>query len=53
MEFGLEKCANIAFERGKLVKPQNLVIHINREIQEFEQRARTSGLRKVKAYTNK
>jgi len=37
MEFGLEKCAKIAFKRGKLVHSQNLVININREIQELEQ----------------
>jgi hypothetical protein len=37
MEFGLEKCAKIAFERGKLVHSQNLVIDINRETQELEQ----------------
>jgi len=38
MEFGLEKCAKIAFKRGTLVHSQNLVININREIQELEQR---------------
>jgi hypothetical protein len=37
MEFGLEECAKIAFKRGKLVQSQNLVIDINREIQELEQ----------------
>jgi len=37
MEFGLEKCTKIAFKRGKLVHSQNLVININREIQELEQ----------------
>jgi len=37
MEFGLEKCAKIAFKRGKLVHSQNLVIDINREMQELEQ----------------
>jgi len=37
MEFGLEKCAKTAFKRGKLVHSQNLVIEINREIQELEQ----------------
>ena len=36
MEFGLEKRAKIAFKRGKLVHSQNLVIDINREIQELE-----------------
>ena len=53
MEFGLEKCAKIAFKRGKLVHSQNLVININREIQELEQGKSTStlGLRKVKVYS--
>ena len=37
MEFGLEKCAKIAFKRGKLVHSQNLVNDINRETQELEQ----------------
>jgi len=37
MEIGLEKCAKIAFKRGKLVHSQNLVIDINREIQELEE----------------
>jgi len=37
MEFRLEKCAKIVFKRGKLVHSQNLVIDINREIQELEQ----------------
>ena len=37
MEFGLEKCANITFKRGKLTHLQNLVIDTNREIQELEQ----------------
>jgi len=37
MEFGLEKCAKIAFKKGKLVHSQNLVIDINREVQELEQ----------------
>ena len=36
MEFGLEKCAEIAFKRGKLVHWQNLVINSNREIQKLE-----------------
>jgi len=55
MEFGLAKCAKIAFKRGKLVHSQNLVIDINREIQELEQGklTNTSGLRKVKAYNIK
>jgi len=52
MEFGLEKYAKIAFKRGKLVHWQNLVISINREIQELEQEKTysTSGLREVKEY---
>jgi hypothetical protein len=33
MEVGLEKCAKITFNRGKLYHSQNLVIDINREIQ--------------------
>jgi len=33
----LKKCAKIAFKRGKLVHWQNLVIDVNREIQELEQ----------------
>jgi len=37
IEFGLEKCAKIAFKIGRLVHSQNLVIDINREIQELEQ----------------
>jgi hypothetical protein len=37
MEFGLEKCAKIRFERGKLVHSQNLVRDFNREIQELEE----------------
>jgi hypothetical protein len=38
MEFGLEKCAKITFKRGKLINLQNLVIDINREVQELKQR---------------
>ena len=38
MNFGLEKCAKITFKKGKLFHSQNLVIYINREIQELEQR---------------
>ena len=37
MEFGLHKCAKITFKKGKLTHLQNLVIDINREIQELEQ----------------
>jgi len=36
MEFGLDKCAEITFKKGKLTHSQNLVIDINREIQNFE-----------------
>jgi uncharacterized ubiquitin-like protein YukD len=37
MEFGLDKCAKITFKGGKLTHLQNLVIDINREIQELEE----------------
>ena len=37
MEFRLEKCAKIAFKRGKLFHSQNVMIDVNREIQELEQ----------------
>ena len=37
MDFGLEKCAKITFKKGKLIHSQNLVIDINRKIQELEQ----------------
>jgi hypothetical protein len=37
MEFGPDKCAKIVFKNGKLVHSQNLVVNINREIQELEQ----------------
>jgi hypothetical protein len=37
MAFGLEKCAKITFNKGILIHLQNLVIDINREIQELEQ----------------
>ena len=37
MDFGLEKCPKIPFKKGKLIQSQNLVIDINREIQELEQ----------------
>ena len=36
MEFGLDICVKITFKRGKLTHLQNLVIDINREIQELE-----------------
>jgi hypothetical protein len=42
MEFRLDKCAKITFKRGKQVYLQNLVIDINREIQELDQGKRTS-----------
>jgi len=35
MDFGLEKCAKITFKKGKLIHSQNLLIDINREIQEL------------------
>jgi hypothetical protein len=37
MEFELEKCTKITFKNGTLIHLQNLVIDINREIQELEQ----------------
>jgi len=37
IEFGLNKCAKIAFKRGRLFHSQSLVIDNNREIQELEQ----------------
>ena len=37
VEFGLEKCAKIAYRRGKVAHSQSLVININREIQEVEE----------------
>jgi hypothetical protein len=37
MEFELDKCAKIVFKKGKLLHLQNLVVAINREIQELEQ----------------
>jgi hypothetical protein len=52
MEFGLDKCAKIVLEKEKLVHLQNLILCINREIQELEQGKPTStkGLMKVKVY---
>jgi len=52
MEFGIEKCAKIAFKRDKLAHLQNLVIDINREIQELEQGKMYNylGIEEVKAY---
>jgi hypothetical protein len=37
MDCGLKKYAKITFKKGKLIHSQNLVIDINREIQELEQ----------------
>jgi hypothetical protein len=37
VEFRLDKCAKILFKKGKLIHSQNLVVDINREIQEPEQ----------------
>jgi hypothetical protein len=42
MDFGLEKCAKFTFKKGKLIHSQNLVIDVNREIQELEQGKSTS-----------
>jgi hypothetical protein len=52
MEYGLQKCAKITFKRGKPTHSQNLVIDINREIQELRQGKTYQylGIRKVKAY---
>jgi len=36
-EFGLDKCAKIVFQTGKLVHSQNLILDFNREIQQLEQ----------------
>ena len=36
MEFGLDKCAKIAFKKRKLVPSQNVILDFNREIQELE-----------------
>jgi hypothetical protein len=36
MDFGLEKFSSITFKKGKLIHSQNLVIDMNREIQELE-----------------
>jgi hypothetical protein len=38
MEFGLDRCAKVVFKEGKLVHSQNLVMDINKETQELEQR---------------
>ena len=43
MDSGLEKCAKITFKKGKLIHLQNLMIDINREIQELEQGKSTSN----------
>jgi hypothetical protein len=37
MDFGLEKCAKITFKKRKIIHSQNLMIDIDREIQELEQ----------------
>ena len=36
MEFGADNCAEIIFEKEKLVQSQNLIPDIKRKIQEFE-----------------
>ena len=45
MAFGLEKCAKVAFKRGKLVQVQNLMIDTTRELQELEQGKKLQVLR--------
>ena len=42
MDFGLEKCAKITFKKRKLIHSQDLVIDINREIQDLDKEKRTS-----------
>jgi hypothetical protein len=37
MEFGLDRCADIVLKKGKLFHLQNLILDINREMQELEQ----------------
>ena len=38
MEFGLNKCAKIVLKRGKSVQSQNLILDINREIQQLKRK---------------
>jgi hypothetical protein len=37
MEFGLEKCAKIVLKKRKVILSQNLILNINREVQQLEQ----------------
>jgi len=37
MEFGLDKCAKIVFKKRKVVLSQNVILNINKEIQQLEQ----------------
>jgi DnaJ-domain-containing protein 1 len=37
VEFGLDKCANIALEKGRSVPSQNLTLYITRATQELEE----------------
>jgi hypothetical protein len=37
MEFRLDKCAKIVLNKGQLVHLKNLILDINREIQDLEQ----------------
>jgi SOS response regulatory protein OraA/RecX len=49
MEFGLDKCAKFVLEKRKLVCTQNLILDINREIQQLnrEKSTNTQAFRKV------
>jgi len=37
MAFGLEKCAKIVLKKRKVILWQNLILNINREVQQLEQ----------------
>jgi len=37
MEFGLDKCAKIVLNKRKVVLSQNVILNINKEIQQLEQ----------------
>eukprot|EP00795_Rhopilema_esculentum_P000153 gene153-9770_t len=37
MEFGLDKCAKATFQRGKLVKKNNIKLYLDTTIKELEQ----------------
>jgi hypothetical protein len=49
LEFGLDKCANIALKKGRSFHSQNLILDINREIHELEQ-GKTHKERKLDVY---